>query len=159
MPASDTKSFRTVVEKAANGALLVPVPFNPHTVWGKKPRHLVGGSVAGFRIRGSVEEAGSGFAFKLGPAWARHNPVKAGDSVEVTLFAEGPQRQALDPDIAAALKAEPQAAAFFDGLAQFYRKAYLTWIGGTEKRPDERARRIAEMITLLKAGKKQRPMS
>jgi hypothetical protein len=51
----------------------------------------------------------------------------------------------------------PAAASFFDGLAQFYRKGYLTWIAGTKRRPEERARRIAEMISLLEAGKKQRP--
>ena len=43
-------------------------------------------------------------------------------TVDVSLAAEGPQRDALDPDIAAALAKEPKAAAFFDGLAQFYRK-------------------------------------
>jgi hypothetical protein len=157
MTASETKSFRTIVEQAPKGALLIPVPFDPHEVWGKKPRHLVGGSVGSCGIRGSLEVTDSGFAFKLGPAWARDNPVKPGDTVDVTLTPEGPQREALDPDIASALKASPDAAAFFDGLAQFYRKGYLTWIAGTKKRPDERARRIAEMVKLLKAGKKHRP--
>ena len=155
--ASATKSFRTVIAAAPKGALLIPVPFDPDAAWGKKPRHLVGGSVGDCRIRGAVEPNDGGFALKLGPAWARDNPFRPGDSVEVTLTPEGPQREALDPDIAAALKAEPKAAAFFDGLAQFYRKAYLTWINGTKKRPEERVRRIAEMVKLLKAGVKQRP--
>ena len=83
--------------------------------------------------------------------------MKPGDTVDVSLAAEGPQRDALDPDIAAALAKDPKAAAFFDGLAQFYRKAYLTWIAGTKSRPDERARRIAEVVKLLKAGVKERP--
>ncbi len=152
-----TKTFRAVIEAGPRGAVVVPVPFDPHAVWGNKPRHLVGGSVAGCGIRGSVEAGDSGFALKLGPAWARDNPVKPGDAVDVVLTPEGPQRAALDPDIAAALAANPSAAAFFDGLAQFYRKAFLTWIAGTKKRPDERARRIAEMVELLKAGKKHRP--
>ncbi len=46
---------------------------------------------------------------------------------------------------------------FFDGLAQFYRQAYLRWIDATKKRPDERSRRIAEMVDLLVQEKKQRP--
>src|SRR3712207_7886764 len=29
----------------------------------------------------------------------------------------------------------PNAAAFFDSLAQFYRKAYLRWIDATKRRP------------------------
>ncbi len=73
------------------------------------------------------------------------------------LTPEGPQRDDLAPDIAAALDAEPAAAAMFDSLAQFYRRAYLRWIDGTKRRPDVRAARIAEMVELLKAGHKERP--
>jgi hypothetical protein len=57
----------------------------------------------------------------------------------------------------AALAANPAAAAFFDTLAQFYRKAYLRWIDGTKRRPDLRAARIAEVVNLLEAGIKERP--
>jgi len=46
-----------------------------------------------------------------------------GDEVTVELEPEGPQRGDLADDIAAALAANPAAAAFFDTLAQFYRKA------------------------------------
>jgi hypothetical protein len=64
---------------------------------------------------------------------------------------EGPQRDDLGEDIAAALGANPNAGASFDSLAQFYRKAYPRWIDATKRRPDLRAHRIAEMIRLLDA--------
>ena len=51
------------------------------------------------------------------------------------------------------------AAAFFDTLAQFYRKAYLRWIDATTRRPELRAARIAEVVDLLAAEIKQRPRS
>ena len=70
---------------------------------------------------------------------------------------EGPQRGDLAPDVAGALDAEPEAAAFFDGLAPFYRRGYLRWIDGTKRRPEVRAARIAEVVELLKAGEKERP--
>ena len=57
------------------------------------------------------------------------------------------------------LAANPAAAAFFDTLAQFYRKAYLRWIDATTRRPELRAARIAEVVDLLAAGIKQRPRS
>ena len=38
-----------------------------------------------------------------------------------------------------------------------YRRAYLRWIDATKRRPELRAARIAELIDLLKAGKKERP--
>jgi uncharacterized protein YdeI (YjbR/CyaY-like superfamily) len=75
----------------------------------------------------------------------------------VVIVPEGPQRDEVADDIAAALDANPGAGAFFDSLAQFYRKAYLRWIDATKRRPDVRAQRIAEVIRLLDAGIKERP--
>ena len=72
------------------------------------------------------------------------------------LIPEGPQRDDLAPDVVAALEASPEAGAFFDALAQFYRKGYLRWIDSTKRSPEIRAERIAEMVRLLKAGVKQR---
>jgi uncharacterized protein YdeI (YjbR/CyaY-like superfamily) len=75
----------------------------------------------------------------------------------VEIAPEGPQRDDLAEDVAAALAANPDAEAFFDSLAQFYRWAYLRWIDATKRRPEQRAERIAEMVKLLKAGTKERP--
>jgi uncharacterized protein YdeI (YjbR/CyaY-like superfamily) len=58
-------------------------------------------------------------------------------------------------DILAALESEPEARAFFESLATFYRNAYVRWIESA-KRSETRSARIAEMLGLLKAGKKQR---
>ena len=85
--------------------------------------------------------------------------VAPGDDVAVELTPEGPQRGDLANDISAALAANPAAAAFFETLAQFYRKAYLRWIDATTRRPDLRAARIREVVDLLAAGIKQRPRS
>ena len=93
----------------------------------------------------------------LGAAWRRDCGVAPGDVVDVALTPEGPQRDDLADDIRTALQGEPAAGAFFDGLAQFYRQAFLRWIDATKRRPDERARRIGEMVDLLLQEKKQRP--
>ena len=82
----------------------------------------------------------------------------AGAEVIVELAPEGPQRADLADDLAAALAANPAAGAFFDTLAQFYRKAYLRYIDATT-RPDLRASRIAEVVGLLADGIKERPRS
>jgi uncharacterized protein YdeI (YjbR/CyaY-like superfamily) len=89
--------------------------------------------------------------------WMRDAGVAADTEVTVELEPEGPQRRDLAPDIGAALEANPAAAAFFDTLAQFYRKAYLRYIDATTRRPELRAARIAEVTDLLAAGVKQRP--
>jgi hypothetical protein len=136
---------------------MVPVPFDPDAAWGSKPEHRVSGTVNGMNVRASVEGLSDGFGIVLGPAWRRDCGIAPGDVVEVVLAPEGPQRDDLAEDVRAALEAEPAAAAFFDGLAQFYRRAYLRWIDATKRRPEERARRIAEVVDLLERGKKERP--
>ncbi|HEY0530244.1 MAG TPA: YdeI/OmpD-associated family protein [Actinoplanes sp.] len=153
------KSQRFVVAVVAGpgGKLLVPVPFNPDSVWGTKQRHHVAGTVDGVRVRAVLEPAGDGFGFTLGPKSPGARGVVVGTAVTVELAPEGPQRDDLAEDVAEALAAEPDAGAFFDSLAQFYRRAYLRWIDSTKRQPEKRAGRIAEMVELLKAGTKARP--
>ncbi len=151
------QQFTAVVAAAERGGILIPVPFDPDAVWGAKPRHHICGTVDAMRVRGVVERAGGGYGFTLGPAWLRDCGLTAGDTVTVDIEPEGPQRADLADDVAAALDAHPRAAAFFDSLAQFYRKAYLRWIDATKRQPGQRPGRIAEMIRLLEAGHKQRP--
>ena len=151
------RRFKAEVIKNQKGRVLVPLPFEPDDVWGHKPSHPVAGSVNGMRVRAVVEPIEAGWGIVLGPAWRRDCGIAPGDVVNVILEPEGPQRDDLADDIAGALAAEPEAAAFFDGLAQFYRNAYLRWIDGTKRRPDVRAARIAEVVDLLKAGVKERP--
>lgn len=72
--------------------------------------------------------------------------------MRVELEPEGPQRLDLAPDLAAALEASPAAAAFWDELAQFYRRAYLRWIDSTKRSPALRAERITAVVALLERG-------
>ena len=126
-----SQKFTATLAAAGRGGVLIPVPFNPDTVWGTKPRHHIAGTVNYLGVRGVVEPAGDGFGFTLGPAWLRGCGLSTGDTVAVDIEPEGPQRADLAEDIAAALAAHPEAGAFFDSLAQFYRRAYLRWIDAT----------------------------
>jgi hypothetical protein len=149
--------FDAHVAAGPRGHAVIAVPFDPDQAWGAKARHPVGGTINGRRVRGTLTPDGSGWTFTLSPMWMRDAGVAPGGTVTVQLAPEGPQRGDLADDIAAALGANPAAAAFFDTLAQFYRKAYLSWIDATKRRPDLRAARIAEVVDLLAAGVKQRP--
>jgi hypothetical protein len=151
------RSFTVTVTTGDRDRVVVPVPFTPDEVWGPKPQHRVGGTVGGMRVRAIVEPFGDGFAIVLGPAWCRDGGVSPGEVVEVELAPEGPQREDLADDIRAAFEADPAAGAFFDGLAQFYRKGYLRWIDSTKRRPDVRAQRIAEVVDLCRRGIRERP--
>jgi Bacteriocin-protection, YdeI or OmpD-Associated len=133
-------------------------------MWGVKAYRLVGGTIhpvagttCGRRLRAKVAPDGSQWVFTINPMRMRDPGVAIGDEVIVELEPEGPQRGDLADDVASALEANPAAAAFFDTLAQFYRKAYLRWIDATTRRPELRAARIAELVELLAAGIKERP--
>jgi len=117
----------------------------------------VTGTVGERRVRGPLTGAGTGASLVLGPAWCGVAGLVAGQRVPVVLSPEGPQADGLAPDIVEALATRPAAREFFDALATFYRKGYLTWVDATKGRPEVRAARIAEMVELLAAGRKQRP--
>ena len=60
----------------------------------------------------------------------------------------------MPPDLAAALAASPSARATFDGFPPSCRREYLEWV--TEaKRPETRARRIAQAVEMMAAGKRR----
>jgi hypothetical protein len=155
--------FGAHVTSDSSGRAVVAVPFDPDEMWGAKAFHLVGGTIqpvaataCGRRLRGRIAPDGGQWVFTLNPMWMRDTGVAVGDEVVVELAPEGPQRGDLADDIAAALEANPAAGAFFDTLAQFYRKAYLRYIDATTRRPDVRVARIAEVVNLLAAGIKER---
>ena len=149
-----TKTFKAKIEKVGSRTFIA-MPFNPNDAWGVKSRHYIAGTVNGCAVRGSLGSDGAQYFLPLGAAWRRDSGVEAGDTVTVELHAEGPQEATLSPDVAAALASDPKAKAFFDGLATFYRKGFINGIEGAKK-PETRARRIAEMMELLKARKKQK---
>jgi hypothetical protein len=134
---------------------IISIPFDPNDVWSTKQRHYITGTVNGQKVRGPLESDGAHTFISLGAAWRRDCGLDVGAKVDVVLSPEGPQTESLSPDIDEALAADPQAKAFFDGLATFYRKNYIRWIEGS-KRPETRRTRITEMVQLLKDGKKQK---
>ena len=149
--------FKAHVTADARGRGVIQIPFDPDATWGAKKEHLVGGKIDGQKIRGSLVRDGSGWVLTLGAMWMRDADVAGSTEVVVRIAPEGPLRQDLAQDFAAALAANPAAATFYDTLAQFYRRAYLRWIDATTRRPELRSVRIAEVVELLAAGVKERP--
>jgi Bacteriocin-protection, YdeI or OmpD-Associated/Domain of unknown function (DUF1905) len=153
------RRFEVRIAADPRGHALIVVPFDPDEAWGSKARHHVAGTVNGCRVRVTLEPGDSGWAFTLNETRMLHAGIAVGSDAIVELAPEGPQRGDLADDIVAALDGNPDAGAFFDTLAQFYRKAYLRYIDATSRRPDVRTARIAEVTSLLAAGIKERPRS
>ncbi|HXS62811.1 MAG TPA: YdeI/OmpD-associated family protein [Streptosporangiaceae bacterium] len=154
--ASRVQRFEARVTAGPRQRGIISVPFDPDAVWGAKKEHLVGGTIDGHKVRGSIASGSTGWVLTLGAMWMCDAGVADGTDVVVEIAPEGPLRDDLAEDFAAALEANPAAAAFYDTLAQFYRKAYLRWIDSTTRRPELRPVRIAEVVDLLAAGKKER---
>ena len=145
------KRFESIVVRYRTKTY-VPIPFDPNDAWGEKDRHYVRGTVGGHFLRGLLRLEGDGYALPLGPAWLRDNVLPTSPTIDVVLEPDGPQTEALAADITQALDASPEAQIFFQSVAPFYRKNFLRWIDQA-KRPETRAARIAEMVTMLEAGK------
>ena len=147
--------FEAVIEGRTNGGIAIRVPFDPNRSWGPKGAHHVAGTVHGIRVRGRLVLRGTDPYLELGPSWCRSPGVTAGDRVQVVLEAEGPQLATLPPDLRAALAADPVAQRAFVSLATFYRKGYVRDIVAA-KRPETRARRIAETLAALQPQPNER---
>ena len=154
--ASRTRRFSEIVSEVGK-RVIVPFPFDPDEEWGAKEHHHVAGTVNGMNVRAVIESFDGTFGIVLGPAWRRDCGIAPGDHVTVVLEPEGPQREDLAADVQQALAKNAAAGSNFDGLAQFYRIAFLRWIDATKRKPDERERRIAEMVEVLARGEKQVP--
>jgi hypothetical protein len=151
------KRFSVRVAADPRGQALIVVPFDPDETWGAKAVHHVSGTVNGCRVRVTLAPGDGGWGFTLNASRMRGTGVSVGSDAVVELAPEGPQRGDLAEDIAAALAASPEAGAFFDTLAQFYRRGYLRYVDATKRRPEVRAARIAEVVGLLANGVKERP--
>ena len=151
------QKFRVTVTADPRGHGVIAVPFDPDDVWGVKAVHRVNGTVNGCRVRVMITPGDSGWAVTFNPGRMAGLGITVGSEVLVELTPEGPQRADLAADLSAALAANPDAAAFFDTLAQFYTRAYIRYIDATTRRPDVRAARIAEVVGLLADGIKERP--
>ncbi len=152
-----SQSFRAVIAPGPGDSAVIAMPFDPDELWGAKADHPVGGTIGDCRVRARLVRAGSDWVLTLAPKRLLGLGLAIGDEVAVELAPEGPQRGELADDIATALAASPAAAAFFDTLAQFYRKAYLRYIDATTRRPEVRVARITEVVALLAEGIKERP--
>ncbi len=149
-----TQQFRDRVSKSGT-RIFVALPFDPNEVWGVKDRHFVTGTINGRAIRGPLGMEEGHYVLSLGSAWRRDNGIDAGFQINVVLSAEGPQSGDMPDDISEALANDPDARAFFDSLATFYRNTYIKWIEGA-KQPATRAARVRELLKLLHARKKQK---
>lgn len=113
---------------------------------------VVGG---GFTFQGRIGRMGGENLLGFNKATRTAAGVEAGDTIDVVISVDTVARTVDVPDdLAEALRAAG-AADRFEALAPSHRKEYVRWI--TEaKKPETRARRVAEAIPMIADGRPRR---
>jgi hypothetical protein len=143
--------FDAPVEAARGGGAYVRLPEAAMEALGSRGRVPVVASFDGVPYRGSTMPMGDGTScVGILKSIRQQLGVGVGDTVHVTVERDTSERVVEPtPDLAEAFT--PEAAAAFERLAPSHRRAYVRWIEEA-KRPETRARRVAESVSRLASG-------
>jgi hypothetical protein len=134
-----------------NTGIVVPPAVIEQLGGGKRPPVSV--VVNGYGFRSTVAVMAGEYLIGVSAAIRKETGLAAGDAIHVELTVESSPRPIEIPeDLAAALAAAPQAAAFFHGLSNSLQRYHLDQIAGA-KTEETRNRRIAKAVELFLAGR------
>jgi hypothetical protein len=152
MATSATFSTRLWAE-GNNTAIEVPAAAIKTLGAGKRPGVIV--KVNTYEYRSTVAVMGGKCLIPFAAAHRKASGIGAGDAIKVKLtLAQGPREVDMPADFRKALKQEPAAEAFFDGLSNSLQRYHTDLINGA-KTEETRDRRIDKAIALFLAGKKR----
>jgi len=147
-------TFDTTVFAAGNNTgIEVPPELIEQLGAGKRPAVVV--SVNGYEYRNTVGVMGGRHLVSVSAAIRKETGLKAGDPVHVVLtVADAPREVTVPDDFAAALAADPAAAAFFGGLSNSLQRFHVDNVSGA-KTAETRQRRIEKAVALFQQGKQR----
>ena len=147
-------TFETTVAASGNNTgIEVPAEAIELLEAGRRPPVLV--NVNGYEYRSTVAVMGGKYLIAISAAVREATGLSAGDPIRVTLrLAEGPRKVDVPADIAEALAADPEAAAFFARLSNSLQRYHVENINSA-KAAETRQRRIDKAITLFREGRKR----
>jgi hypothetical protein len=145
--------FTTIIQGSGNKAgIEVPEDIVNALGAGRRPPVVV--TINGKSYRSSIAVMGGQNMVGVSVANRELTGASAGDSVEVDIQLDTQQRIVHVPeDLGAALEAEPEAKAFYAKLNYSSQRRYVEPITDA-KTAETRSRRVAKVVTDLKAGKK-----
>lgn len=144
--------FTAKLEAAGGGGHFVALkPAQVKALEGK-PHTRVKGTVEGVPFRSSIFPYGGVFYLMVHKATVQAAGTAPGRRIAVVVERdEAPRVLDVPADLAKALARNRKATAFYDQLAFTHRKEYAAWVSQA-KRPETRARRIAETVRLCATG-------
>jgi hypothetical protein len=145
------KRFEATVEKRGRGGRVVVVPFDVPAVLGRA-RAPVRGTVNGAPFRSTIMKYGDAYYLGLNRELREAADVDAGDTAAIELELDDAPREVEVPgDLRRALDADPEVAAFYNGLSFTHRREYARWVGEA-KREETRRRRVEKAVEMLRDG-------
>lgn len=142
----------TIVGDGNKAGIEVPEDIVEALGAGKRPPVVV--TMNGRSYRSSIAVMGGKYMVGVSSANRELTGVSAGDTLQVGLEVDTQPRVVEVPeDLAAALDQEPEAKAFYGTLNYSAQRRYVEPLGDA-KTPETRARRVAKVVSDLKAGKK-----
>lgn len=152
MPAS-VEFDTTVTATGNNTGVVVPDDLIQRLGAGRRPAVVV--SINGYEYRSTVGVMGGRHMVGISAAIRTATGLKGGDAIHVVLtVAETPREVEMPDDFAAALSADPDAAAFFAKLSNSLQRYHVDNVNAA-KTDGTRARRIEKAVSLFREGKKR----
>jgi len=144
--------FRATIQGTGKTAAGIRVPDDVVAGLGPSRKPQVVMTINGHSYRGSVASMGGEFWIGVTNEFRATAGVAAGDEVDVELVLDTQPREVTVPsDLTAALDADPQALAFFDGLSYSNKRRIVEPIGDA-KSPETRQRRVEKSVARLHDG-------
>ncbi|MEU5263711.1 YdeI/OmpD-associated family protein [Amycolatopsis sp. NPDC021455] len=145
--------FRTEVLLGGKTATGLPVPDDVVEALGAGKKPAVTVTLGGHAYRTTVASRGGRFMVPLSAENREKAGVAAGDEVDVEIALDtAPRELEIPADLAEALAADEVARGRFEGLSYSAKQRYVLPIGQA-KTEETRQRRVAKVITDLRAGK------
>lgn len=144
--------FTSTLELGGRTATGLEVPDEVVTglAAGKRPKVTV--TINGYTYRSSIAVMGGRYLLPVSAEVRAGAGVAAGDVVEVEVaLDDAPREVAVPEDLAAALAADPAAAAAFATLSYSHQSRHVLAVEGA-KAAETRARRVAKTIEVLRGG-------
>lgn len=132
-----------------SGTAFVVIPFDVVKVFGAG-RPAVRGTLNGFEFTSRLSPYGGVHYLGVNQALRAGAQVAVGDKVTIVLEPdEAPRTVTPPPDLARALRANPEAQAAWSKLSYTHRREYTRAVAEA-KQPETRARRIEKTIAALR---------
>ena len=148
-----SETFRATIVQSGKTACGIQVPESVVDALGGSKRPAVVVTLDHYTYRSTVAPMGGEWWVGVNSDHRAASGLKAGDEVQVTLELDtAPRELEIPPELAAALDADPQAKAFFDGLSYSNRRVFTLSVEGTNN-PATKARRVDKAIALMREGR------